>query len=203
MSEEYMSAFDTYRTYLAVQQHFTRKSYDFFKYNGKVKVNESTFLSRKDRYFFEKASRKFKRDEFLHFLLANYTNGDEHWIGNLMSGQNLITMKKWKGRIDSLTYNFKEDMNTIHEYEEDIDSVLKMIDGKHPLLYRLFLRKKISLETMVIIDQILNYTKLWAKYNDMMLNDHLFLMEKYQPFLNSSVDIDKSKYRKIMLDFYA
>ena len=197
-----MSAFDTYKTYLAVQQHFTRKTYDFFKYNGKVKVNESTFIARKDRYFFEKSARKFKRDEFLQFLIANYTSGSEHWIGNLMSGENLIALKKWKKKIDSLTYTVKEDIINMQEMEDSLDTALKMVDGKHPLLYRLFLRKKISLETMVILDDLVSYSKLWTQYGDIMLNDHLFLMEKYKPFLRNTVGIDKSKYRKIILDIY-
>jgi hypothetical protein len=200
---EYMSAFDTYRTYLAMNQHFTRKSYDYFKYNGKVKVSENTFLARKDRYFFEKASRKFKRDEFTQFLLANYTSGTEHWIGNLWSVENLMRMKKWKKRIDSLTYTFKEDMLSINDKEDKLDNVLKGIDGKHPLLYRLFLRNKVSLETMVILDDLVGYSKLWKRYDDMMLNDFLFLMEKYRPFLHNAVLIDKSKYRKLTLDIFA
>lgn len=198
-----MSAFDTYRTYLAMNQHFTRKSYDYFKYNGKVKVSENTFLARKDRYFFEKASRKFKRDEFTQFLLANYTSGTEHWIGNLWSVENLMRMKKWKKRIDSLTYTFKEDMLSINDKEDKLDNVLKGIGGKHPLLYRLFLRNKVSLETMVILDDLVGYSKLWKRYDDMMLNDFLFLMEKYRPFLHNAVLIDKSKYRKLTLDIFA
>lgn len=200
---EYMSAFETYRTYLAMNQHFTRKSYDYFKYNGKVKVSETTFLARKDRYFFEKASRKFKRDEFMEFLLANYTSGTEHWIGNLMSGENLINMKKWKNRIDSLTYNFKEDILYLNDQDESLDNSLKMVDGKHPLLYRAYLRKKVSLETVVILDDLVGYSRLWKRYDDMMMNDFLFLMDKYRPFLHQAILIDKSKFKKIILDIYS
>ena len=198
-----MTAFDTYRTYLALNQHFTRKSYDYFKYNGKVKVSETTFLGRKDRYFFEKASRKFKKEEFIEFLLANYTSGTEHWIGNLMSGANLIEMKKWKKRIDSLTYTFKEDIMSIVDQDETLDSALKMQEGRHPLLYRMYLRKKVSLETLVILDDLVEYSKLWKRYDDMMMNDLLFLMEKYRPFFHQAIQIDKGKYRKIVLDSFA
>jgi len=198
-----MTAFDTYRTYLALNQHFTRKSYDYFKYNGKVKVSETTFLGRKDRYFFEKASRKFKKEEFIEFLLANYTSGTEHWIGNLMSGANLIEMKKWKKRIDSLTYTFKEDIISIVDQDETLDSALKMQEGRHPLLYRMYLRKKVSLETLVILDDLVEYSKLWKRYDDMMMNDLLFLMEKYRPFFHQAIQIDKGKYRKIVLDSFA
>lgn len=200
---EYMSAFDTYRTYLAVQQHFTRKNYNFFKYNGKVKVSEETFLGRRDRYFFEKLSRKFKRDEFMEFIVSNYISGSEHWIGNLMSGENLITLKKWKARIDSLTYTFKEDMMSLYDKEENLDVALNPLLGMHPLLYRLWLRQKISLETMVILDDLVGYGKVWLKHGDKMLQDHVFLMNKYRPFLNNAVQVDKAKYRKIVLDIYA
>ena len=200
---EHMSAFDTYRTYLAVQQHFTRKTYDFFKYNGKVKVSETTFLARKDRYFFEKLSRKFKRDEFMDFIISNYISGSDHWIGNLMSGENLINMKKWKSRVESLTYTFKEDIMNLNDQEEKLDASLDPTKGTHPLLYRLWLRKKISLETMVILDDLVGYSKVWEKHGDTMLQDHVFLMNKYRPFLNNSVQIEKSKYRKIVLDIFA
>lgn len=196
-----MSAFDVYRTYLAVQQHFTRKSYDFFKYNGKVKVNESTFLARKDRYFFEKASRKFKRDEFMQFLVANYTSGSDHWIGNLWSVDNLMQMKKWKKRIDALTYQLKEDMLNVYDKDEDLNAALTP-GSKHPLLYRLYMRGKVSLETMVILDDLVGYSKLWLNSGDMMLKDHVFLMDKYRPFLHNAVLIDKGKCRKIVLDIY-
>lgn len=199
---EAISGFDAYRTYLAIQQHFTRKNYNFFKYNGKVKVSETTFLGRKDRYFFEKLARRFKHDDYVEFIVSNYTSGTEHWIGNLMSGENLINLKKWKARIESLTYTVKEDIINLSE-QESLDSSLKMVDGKHPLLYRLYLRKKVSLETLVILDDLVGYSKLWHRYDDKMLNDTLFLMEKYRPFLNNSVQIDRSKFRKLVLDIYA
>jgi hypothetical protein len=94
-------------------------------------------------------------------------------------------------------------MLSINDKEDKLDNVLKGIGGKHPLLYRLFLRNKVSLETMVILDDLVGYSKLWKRYDDMMLNDFLFLMEKYRPFLHNAVLIDKSKYRKLTLDIFA
>ena len=198
-----MSAFGAYQTYLAMQQHFTRKTYDFFKYNGKVKASESAFLGRKDRYFFEKASKRFKREDFRDFLLANYVESDEHWIGNLMSEKNLIVYKRWKKNVDSLTYNFKEELDKMWELEDNFNMALKQIDGKHPLLYRLYLRKKVSLETMVVLDDLVDYSRLWLKYDDMMLNDFVSKLQKYRPFLHNAVLIDKNKFKKIILDIYS
>ncbi len=41
-------AFKTYVDYLALKRHFTTKTYDYHKYNGKVKVSFEAFQTRKD-----------------------------------------------------------------------------------------------------------------------------------------------------------
>jgi len=50
---------------------------------------------------------------------------------------------------------------------------------------------------------LVEYSKLWKRYDDMMMNDLLFLMEKYRPFFHQAIQIDKGKYRKIVLDSFA
>lgn len=201
MSEE-MSGFDCYQTYLAVNSHFKQKSYDFFKYNGKMKVKQTSYESRKDKYFFEKASRKFKRDDFVKYLVANMTDGS-FWIGELLTPSHEIAYKKWRKRIESLSYNFKEEISLIHDKESDFNKLLLINDGKHPLLFRLYLRKKVSLETLVILDDLVNYTKLWSKQDDVMLKDVVETIEKYRPFLHHFTDCSKEKLKNIVLETYS
>ena len=190
-SEETMSGFDCYKTYLAVQQHFTRDSYDFFKYNGQVRANESSYQVRKDKYFFEKASRKYKRDDFIKFLVANYSAGSKQWIGNLMSAPNETVMKNWKKKIESLSYSFSEEMDYLYN-----------VDGYHPILYRHYAQNKISLETLVLLDQLLGYTNRWKKYDDIVLNETVTLIRKYSPFIREFSPIDRSKLKSIVLKIY-
>jgi hypothetical protein len=200
-----MKAFESYCTYLAVHQHFTSKSYDFFKYKGKVRAKESSFRIRKDKYFFEKASKNFKREEFVNFLVANYVcNTDDRWIGNLLSGnpEKYKNVSGWKKRIDSSTYSFREDVCNIIDQDISLDDSLKMIDGKHPYIYRAYLRKKISLETLVILDDLVGYSRLWKRYGDIMLNDQMFLMDKYRPFLHQAIQFDRAKFREIVLYYH-
>jgi len=66
----------------------------------------------------------------------------------------------------------------INEYEENFNNVFKMIDNKHPILFRLYSRGKISLETMVILDDLVNYSDEWYKYRDNILNDFVDMMRK-------------------------
>jgi len=197
-----MDGFDTYKTYLALKQHFSNKSYDFFKYNGKVRASPTSYETRKDKYFFEKASKKYKREEFIDYVVATITRNSDSWIGNILNEKNQINYKKWQKVTEALAYTFREDLGVLYEYEEDFNKVFKMVDGQHPVLFRLFLRGKVSLETMVLLDDLVNYSDSWYKYRDIIIDDFLFTMNKYKPFLNNRVDVDKKKYIKIIKNLY-
>ena len=42
-----------------MKQHFSNPKFDFFQYDGKVNVKESTYQARNDFYFFETIARKY------------------------------------------------------------------------------------------------------------------------------------------------
>jgi hypothetical protein len=203
--DDMMSGFECYKTYLAVSQHFMRESYDFFKYNGKTNAKENAYLSRKDRYFFEKASKRFRRDDFLKFLVSNYvsnTSVTNKWIGDMMGTASSEVLTQWKKRVESLTYRFSEDIGYLVDVEEQFDNLFVSVDGRHPVIYRHFAQGRVSIETMVLLDKLVRYSKLWKKYDDMILNDALYLMNKYSPFLDQFSPIDKQKLRSIVLKHY-
>ena len=66
-----LSPFDTYKEYLAYKNHFTKEKYDYQRYGGKSRAKIDSFYKRKDRYFFEKMSRKYKDPEIKDFFLAS------------------------------------------------------------------------------------------------------------------------------------
>jgi hypothetical protein len=197
-----MSGFECYQTYLAVNNHFKNKSYDFFKYQGKVSVKTTSYEARKDKYFFEKASRKFKRDDFIKYLVANFTQGNT-WIGDLLTVETEIGFKKWRKRIESLSYNFKEEIDNLYDKESNFNSLFTAEDGEHPLIYRLYGRGKISLETLVILDTLVNFTKAWEKNDDMILNEVIETIRKYRPFLYHFTNADNKKLKQIVLETYS
>jgi len=201
MSES-MSGFDCYQTYLAVNNHFKQKSYDFFKYHGKINVRNASYEARKDKYFFEKASRKFKRDDFVKYLVANFTQGNT-WIGDLLTVKTEIDFKKWRKRIESLTYNFKEELSQIHDKEENFNHLFVIADGKHPYAFRLYQRGMVSLETLVLLDDLVHFTKHWSKHDDLILNEVIELIRKYRPFLYHFTNADNEKLKQIVLETYS
>jgi len=46
-----MEPFDAYKKFQALKLHFTSDSYDYFKYNGSVKVNKISFETKNDKYY--------------------------------------------------------------------------------------------------------------------------------------------------------
>jgi len=195
-----MSGFDAYKTYLAVNNHFRNKSYDYFKYNGIVKANQESYTARKDRYFFEKMGKRFDHDELLKYLVSNFCESSDGWVGELLTGEKEIVYKKWKKRIESLTYSFEQDVDLLRERVEDFN-ILFVASGKsHPFLYKAYLMNKISLETMLILEYLVGYSRLWEKQSDMMLSEFVITLNKYKPFFFHFVQPQKDKWKKIVLD---
>ena len=185
-------AFDIYTMYLALKQHFTTESYDYFKYHGRVKANKESFLRRRDRYFFHKISKK---KDPLHFLLANFVEKGDFYIGDNPDDEIYL---KWKGNQEKLTYTFKND---IDQLESPFYDNFKT-DGQHPLVLQLFYQKKISKETLIIINDIFR-NEIFDYWNEVISDPVVWpqtykLLTKYKPFLS----YDKKKLFSELVDFF-
>ena len=186
--EPIMTPFEVYKKYIALKNHFTKKTYDYFKYNGQVKANAQTFETRRDKYFFYKLS---KRKDIEEFLLANLVDGSrDFWIGEVRDHIPEEVYRKWRKRKESLTYTYKEDLSRL---KEDFDENFVVEQYGHPHLLRMYLRKEVCIETMVILDMLVNYSKVWNKKlkEDLIWGEVYHTMVKYRPFL--SIDLDKFK----------
>lgn len=189
-----MVPFDTYKTYLALKNHFTKDSYDYHKYQGKSRASLQSFYKRKDRYWFEKLSRQKEDKEVVDFFVANFvscTDPQTVWIGELIK-EGEIRYKSWQKRIQSLSYLFKEESQQL--FENKFEEVFDCSKG-HPLLLKMFLVGNISLETLVIYDKIFLFGKNFdKKLKDPVWETVSLKMKKYAPFLH----IDVFHYKKIL-----
>ena len=104
-----MSAFDCYVIYLALKAHFSRKGYDYFKYNGRTKASVENFNVRKDRYFFEKLTKRYSKEEIESYFVSNYLSNSNLWVGE-MNDKNFLD---WKKRIQSISYLYENDLKII------------------------------------------------------------------------------------------
>ena len=178
-----------------MKSHFTNPKYDFFKYGGKSRATMSSFNKRKDKYWFEKTSRKFSDQEVIDFLLSNFVSTDNPqnlWIGEIInSGER--NYAEWMRRQQSLTYLFKEQLSELL-LEKNLDEVFNCSKG-HPLLLKRYLGGEISLETLTILEKVFSFAKEFdKKLQDPVWETVSLKLRKYSPFLNINV----FNYKKIL-----
>ena len=189
-----MDAFEAYKQYVALKNHFTSKTYDYFKYNGRTRASKSTFERRGDRYFFHKLS---KHSDVVSYLASNFLEGD-CWVGDLVNEQTAEkTYRAWKRRIESLSYIF---INDLEKLDSDFNKNFEVVDGQHPRLLKLYLRKDIAPETILILNDLIGFFKVWnRKITDTVVWPNEYnKLKKYRPFFT----IDLDKYKKVTLDFF-
>ena len=189
-----MTPFDTYKQYLAFKHHFTKPKYDYFRYGGKSRASLDAFYKRKDRYFFEKTSRKYNDDEVKSFFLANFVetdNPDGLWIGTIIrSGEG--SYKRWQNRQQSMYYQYTQQVSKLLD-EYTLTDLFKC--KGHPPVLKSYLAGETSIETMAILDKILGYAKDFdKKLLDPVWERVSLKIKKYEPFLN----IDIFKYKKYL-----
>ena len=182
-----------------MKSHFTNRKYDFFRYGGKSRATMASFNKRKDKYWFEKTSRKYSDGEIVDFLLANFVTTDNPknlWIGEIInSGER--TYADWMRRKQSISYLFKEESEKLLE-ENKLVELFECRKG-HPIILKRFLGGDISLETFVIYDIIFSFSeKFDEKLFDPVWETVSLKIRKYKPFLNINVFNFKKILREIV-----
>lgn len=190
------SGYAAFTLYNSLKLHFTSKSYDYFKYNGKTNVSTVTFLKRKDKYTFYKLSRKYTIEELTNFYVANFLQGDK-WVGDMAKDGEEV-YQKWQKTQQSLTYTFENDIMYLLADGGSPDSMLEVKPNGYPALMNFVQLGQVSLETLVILNDIMNFFPMWNKKidDDILWPDFKLKCEKYTPFLH----YDKKKFKEILKD---
>ena len=181
-----LEGYNAYKTYLAIKQHFTT-DYNFHKYNGKVRASEESFYKRRDRFFFKKLEKKYSKEELIMYFVSNFTKSTSKWIGNLLSQDSEKNYLEYKKNKESLSYSFKNEL--LYIKDKKLGNKLFEIDNGHPLLFKFYLQGKVSIETMVILDNKLNFIKYWNNnMNDIVWESEFKKISKYRSFFEYNKD---------------
>ena len=199
-----MNGFEVYKIYLAIKLHFTSKnqSYDFHKHNGITTARLETFTKRRDRYYFHRLSKSYDNKSIVNYFLSNFVSNTNLWVGDIIGKAGDEHYKQWSKKIESLHYYYEKDIDYIIERmtTKDIkfNDLFLSIDGQHPPIIKMFLAKKINFETLIILDDILRFTKKLNKnIKEKVLWPKLFdRMKRYKPFLSYNI----TKYKISLRD---
>jgi len=187
-----LNGYDLYCTYQAIKLHFSSESYNFFQYDGKTRVSIDAFQKRRDKFLFHRLARKYRDDEMVPFLVANFVHSDDNWTKSLLEDEAEETYRDWKRTTDSMSKVYTEDLQKIAT-KDNFNDLFKVEDGQHPKLLVLFMQKEVTMETMVILNNIFNFVKIWDKKitDDIIYPKISRKIRKYGAFL--SVNVDKYK----------
>lgn len=192
-----ITGYEAFSFYQAIKLHFTTDSYDFFKYGGKSKISVDAFENRKDKYYFYKLSRRLQtKDELVDFLVANFVEDEKCWVGNLLDDQSESLYRRRQKVMQSLSYTFQNDCESIFRGISNPNEILQSEDGDYPKLLTSALQKNIEIETLCILNDILNFIPMWNKKisDTIRWPDYRRKLLKYSPFIK----YDKTKI-KILL----
>ena len=190
-----MQPIDVYLTYCAMRAHFSSSSYDFSKYGGKTKVSRDSFWKRKDRIFFVKLSKKYEDKEIKEYLLANFVKDEKGWVGGF-SDRNF---KEWKNKMQRLTHVFQQEVTPLlSNFKTDGKYLFAVPKDSHPKLLKEYLGKRVSAETMVILDKIMDYSSKWdiQMEDDMIWTKVKTLLNNYKKLLT----FDKKECKMILIN---
>tara|TARA_R110001599_G_scaffold92060_1_gene241633 strand:- start:42 stop:656 length:615 start_codon:yes stop_codon:yes gene_type:complete len=199
-----VNGFEVYKIYLAIKLHFTSKnqSYDFHKHNGRTTAKLETFTKRRDRYFFHKLSKSYSDKSIVDYFLSNFVSNTNIWVGDIIGKTGDETYKQWSKKLEALHYYYEQDIDYIIErmVTKDIkfNDLFLSVNGQHPTILKMFLSKKINFETLIILDDILKFTKKLNKdITEKVLWPKLFdRMKRYKPFLSYNI----TKYKISLRD---
>ena len=194
--------YDAYSYYMAIKLHFERDSYDALKYNFKSSATQKSFMVRKDKYHFAKISKKFvDSKELVAYYVSNFVRGSK-WVGDMLEHGD-ENYNAWKRYSESMTYRFTSDIDVLVDYIEGKE--LKFDDlflttedgGSHPPIIRLLLQEDVSLETVVLLDKMLGFTKRFDKTisETLVWPDLSMRIRKYKPFVNADLEALKKIVR--------
>ena len=191
-----MTGYETYILFNALKLHFTTEKFDFFKYNGKVKTTTEQFENRKDKYHFYKLSRKHEnRDDMLQYIVYNFIEKDNVWVGELLTEESNQRYQKHKKILQSLSYNFESDCKKLFGDVTNPNDLIKVKDG-YPKLLTMALQRDIEIETFCLLNSILNFVPMWTE----KIQDTIYWPEYRKKVLKFTAFLprDVVKYRLLL-----
>ena len=187
-----MEPIDVYLMYCAMKAHFSKNNYDFHKYGGKTKVSRDSFWKRNDKYFFVKLAKKQHDSTSIQdYLVSNFIRDRRGYIANF----NDENYKVWKDRKTDFYNIFFDELRPL---VKDFEPLFQTKNNNHPKLLKEFLGDRVSLETLIILDDLVDFSKGWDRElkEDIVWPDLKKLMKNYKGFLT----IDKNRYRIKLLE---
>jgi hypothetical protein len=196
-----VNGYDLYVLYNSIKLHFNSEQYNFFQYDGKTRVSIDAFQKRRDKFLFHRLARKYRDEEMVPFLVANFVHSDDNWTKSLLEEEAEQTYRDWKRRTDSMSKIYEEDLRKICPEPKEFNQLFEVKDAQFPKLLVALLQKEVTIETLVILNNIFRFIPIWDKKisDDIIYPKVSRKIRKYGAFLAVNVDKYKLLTKKVLL----
>ena len=180
-----MSAYETYCLFLALKNHFTTKSYDYFKYSGKTNASQDSFMSRKDRFHYQRLCRKCNDDQMKDYIISNLIKG-KLWVGDLLDDEAEQNYKDYTKRKQAFTYQFSNEIDKLFSSVKVPSDVFDIKKNQYPIILNKYLSGELCIEFLCVLNNLIQFVD---KFNDKIGTDDVIwskislLIVKLHPFL--------------------
>lgn len=178
-----------FQLYLAVKAHFFTERYDVLEYAGRIKNSGVEYMEeRNDAGLFRELAKRFNsKQEAATFMVANMAYGNSYPMTDLEKAFEQV--KQWQKRKQSLTKTFKDDLATMVNSGYTFKELFHGDDKNMPRAFAALQNRKVSIESLAIIDKIENFTGRWSKQYPFWKAEVLRIRK-----LGSFVKVDATKF---------
>ena len=160
---------------------FTSKgrSYDFHRHLSVKQLQDWRILLKEGiGISFIKTSKSYNNNTIVDYFVSNFVTNTNLWVGDIIGKTGDDNYKQWSKKIEALHYYYEQDIDYILEQDYKFDDLFKSINGQHSPILKMFLSKKINFETVLILDEILSFTKQLNKnINEKVLCNLNYMIE--------------------------
>jgi hypothetical protein len=176
---------DGFRTLVSLRNHFRSGSRHSFHKNPRTRCSPEKFASRPDAGAFG-GFRKIREDEVVEYLVANLSDRPDLWVPELFTHECVDRHKRYRARIDSLTYSVDRELPRV--------DLPELFSGSHPLVLREWMGGRTSLQTLCVLDQMTRFSDTWRTSPDPIVREGWERISRLSPF----VVFDPGKIEKIL-----
>lgn len=181
-----MTPFQAGEMFLSLRLHFTRPSYDYFKYHGKTTLTPEKFALRSDKFLFAKLTRQYQdADSFRDLVVSNCLRDPHLYSRSLLTPEARDRFLAYRKIHESLSYLMEQDCQRLLETHPNLDEWVR-VRQEYPILLKSVWQQQVHMETMIMINRLVNFLPMWERKITDTIKWPSFLMvwKKYDPFLS-------------------
>ncbi|AFL47678.1 DNA helicase loader [Acinetobacter phage ZZ1] len=185
-----------YNLYLQLKNHFNGRR-DVIKSDWRMKVSDSAYAKRKDKFFFEKLSKKFTLKELSLIFISNLVANQDAWIGDISDADAVNFYQTYLARLRQVKSRYDADVRNIYYFAKKVnvnslnDIFCYNESTQMSYIFKLLQSGIISFETFIMLDSFLNIIEKHDQYDNIIWSNYSVRLKAYR--LLFIVDADECR----------